>query len=309
MIKQKILKLVALLCGLSLYLIACVNKIAENKPVDNSETSNITLTSPIPDYLATSNFDFVPTATLISEASVQPTPIIFVPIATFTPAPPTTCPKINDKTAMLNIGAVSETFDQSYEQPILDFLNNGGSINILGQELHNRMDWFNVKALDLSNDTVPEVVVEANGIYVLGCSGGLYHSLLVIPPIRGEYSPTILAIKDMNLDGVSELVIARSYGGQTPMRQVQVLEWNGVQFQNLLAKDNVCSRNFYAACVLNGVPDIMGGVVTLVDIENGTTKLVITGGVELGSSKKPVAFSWIWNGNEFILSNIDLPSP
>jgi tetratricopeptide (TPR) repeat protein len=170
----------------------------------------------------------------------------------------------------------------------------------------------------VTNDNTPELVIEANRLYVFSCFNGKYQTTLVVNPIPGEnYSPSI-AIQDMNLDGIPELVISRTYGGQTATLQVELLEWDGKQFRSLFAKDNVCSRHISIyACVYEGVPDILGGEVKLADIDNnGTIELIITGGNSISGADAiayhPTRYEtliWLWNGKEFVLSSMKLSQP
>lgn len=263
-------------------------------------------------------FNIPPTATLVLYSPYTPTPFVFIPPDTATPVPPELCPKSNDFSKHLDIGPISETFDQSYELPILDFLNNGGSIDLLNRKLKNLVYWFDIQYIDLTNDTAPEIVIYANRLYIFTCVNGKYAASLVVNPLPIEnYGPT-LKIKDMNLDGIPELIISRTYGGQTPSMQIEILEWDGKEFQSLLAKDNVCSRHFSIyACIYDGVPDILGGDAKLIDIDNnGTIELLISGGSSIVGGDAvlyhPTRFEnmvWQWNGKEFILSSMKLSPP
>lgn len=261
--------------------------------------------------------------TFAQNPTVTKTPL---PSATFdashsvrrTLSPPAQCPAENPG-LVLDLQPDPQKFCLDVETQVLDFLNAGGKL----QDIVNDLGRIAVKA-DLTNDGVPELAIAECKFRIYGCSEGQYTKMLDMGDREG-YS-RVLAIKDMNLDGVPELIIG---GGVQPFSNAptmyyRILEWEDRQFRNLIDQPDFESsyrgggiRNnwIYSEGVGRGVDSIWENW-SMKDIDkNGTVEFVINTGL-------PVSFDtaangpwraetdiYMWNGYNFGLQSIQVEPP
>jgi hypothetical protein len=216
----------------------------------------------------------------------------------------------------LNLQPDPEKFCLDVETQVLDFLNAGGEL----QAVLNDLDQSATK-VDLTDDGVPELAIAECSLRIYGCSQGQYVKMLDMGDREG-YS-RILAIKEMNLDGVPELIIG---GGVQPFSNAptmyyRILEWDGGQFRNLVEQPDFRSkyrgggiRNnwIFSEGIGRGVDSIWEDW-SLKDIDkNGTLEFVINSGL-------PTSFDtaangpwraetdiYMWNGQNFGLQSIQV---
>lgn len=255
-----------------------------------------------------------PTTTPISIPSITPLPLPAISTtlpftATFdasqlitrTPAPEAQCPQENP-TLIPDFSSMSQGgmyTDRS--QPLLDFLNAGGTRQTVIQTLCNSCTQpeDGLFERDLTGDGVAELIYGWSYVYIFGCRDGKYEMLLKAPADEFYYSPYILAADDMNLDGVAELVFA-SVADNGPTLEFRIFEWNGSQFQSLIQAIEFEQPVDYAPLEDPRIMDIY-------DTDgNGTLELVLTGGIPRGAAYiNGLPFreeTWIftWNGANFV---------
>lgn len=234
---------------------------------------------------------FFATATSRS-ASFEPQDIV-----TQTPHKPTLCPS---KDPGLSTPDLSQyTSESSLTRAILDFLNSGGNQLLLKVVL----------SADLTNDGVDEVILIAEDpssaliagiMYVIGCDRGQYKVLSTIKTVY-EYYPHILTIKDMNLNGVPELVVTQMTCHYCT--SIWVYEWNGHEFQSLVrfwrSENNQLTYDDAASTVGLGEAEIR-------DIDGNGTYEVILSTVRTGHADELNFGPWrsevqiyMWDGQYF----------
>ena len=187
-----------------------------------------------------------PTLTITpTRTSVPLTPTLdAASLATFTPAPYAICPQTDD-TLRLQIGYLLNnpaTTAEEVKGAILDFLNNGGTLQAVSEGLAKNPDWAKVFTVDLTNDRLPELIVQKPPyLFVFGCEMGNYNLIF----FKGEeVSEVVLySLKDLNLNGIPELIYRaddRLLGLFMDSRySFYFFEWNGQEFQNILADDKI----------------------------------------------------------------------
>jgi hypothetical protein len=172
------------------------------------------------------------TTSLIPPATFSPSPTSTFDlkrIATYTPAPPADCPEDN---AFVDIPDLTEKDNDEFENEILDLLN-AGAIKQLLSEYGCRPSALclekQIASQDLTADGVPELVIRGGfpigNVFVYGCQHGQYVTLLR-EEAEFDTTPSIIAIRDMNLNGVNDLVIEQITCGYCV--GVRVFEWSGV---------------------------------------------------------------------------------
>ncbi len=152
---------------------------------------------------------------------------------------PTRTPSQSQRCPEVNISIVPEIPKNPYEAPrgysyagaILDYLNAGGSPKVLRN--HLELDSRNWAEKDLTGDGVPEILVSIIGLNVFVCNNGQYTNSLFVELADAAMFPVILAIQDMNLDGIPELVLEDEVFS-AGVRMYKIYEWNGKEFQSLI---------------------------------------------------------------------------
>ncbi len=161
-------------------------------------------------------------------------------VVTVTPAPAETCHPTGT-TADLTLDFLTITDEYRTRAAIdertqdeLSYLNATGPVTLLGAVAAGGWrEGVEYVYTDLTNDGVPEVVLDYVALNVFGCRAGLYELLLQVTP--ADYlSPSILALADLNRDGLSELVIGNTPCGIHGCLDVTVWSWDGANFEDLV---------------------------------------------------------------------------
>ncbi len=187
-----------------------------------------------------------------------------------TAASPAKCPLLS-KTKLLIPDSFPED-EAEFEQAILDILNHGG-IDQLRFRFSNHYE-------DLTNDGIRELVIRnpalGGNLYVFGCRNGKFNNLLTITRAY-DYGPNVLAIKDLNRNGVKDLTIELLTCHYCT--GILVYEWNGNNFESLV-RDWVYNL-FTGKLDYWGVAELIGySNASIEDIDkNGTFELVLDGGI------------------------------
>lgn len=255
------------------------------------------------------------TPTLQQEIFTIPTPtytptINTANIITRTPAPPAQCP----------IEKPGLSFNPQFESPfcldvnsqVIDYLNDGGQLQAVADRL-------NTEIIDLTGDNVPELTVSGCSFQIYSCNEGQY----VMPLDYGRYDLRILAIKDMNLDGIPELIISQN-DFPTDYMYYTIFEWDGQQFQNLIKQPDFYSRydggrvednSIVSTGIGRGLDNILENW-SLEDIDgNGTIEFVINCGLpthvdgKLNGPWRAETDTYMWNGYGFVLHSIQVEPP
>ena len=217
----------------------------------------------------------------------------------------------------------------AYFQKILDFLNAGGEPEYLHNYLGLQPDsWAEV---DMTGDGIPELVMSVYGVHILMCENGHYEDLLHF--LIGDdpfLSSRIMAINDMNLDGVPELVI-RGVIMSAGVFIYRIYEWDGVSFQSLIWSEQELASWFYTptGIALNWysywapytlsynqqVMSIAGLGDTVQDTDgNGTLELIIHSDIPIPKYRydgpwRKTKQIYMWNGSFFNLAQLSIEPP
>jgi hypothetical protein len=135
---------------------------------------------------------------------------------------------------------------------------------------------------------------------------------------------TILALKDMNLDGLQEMVVYIGPAGLGSISGVQIIGWNGVALQSLITQ-----TEFWGLYILDGARAgwiFMNGlgknthsfmdnwIIQDID-QNGTWELIVNGGLAIRGDDlehgpyRAETDIYMWNGTGFALHSMDLDPP
>lgn len=302
---------------LLIFLISCnqtnvktLELITSTPPVNSSDP---TATRPFP--TKTQN----PTITSQSNLITELPQIVNTPVSNFnntktrvfTPSPPQECPPKNS--TKITLPEPLPNTETDFQKNILEILNKGGLNQLLNYLSVNTQVAFQYE--DLTNDGVRELVIisPTYGGYlnVFGCKNKEFVKLLTVTPAY-EYSPNILAIKDINRDGVNELVVdllSCHY-----CTGIMVYQWNGEEFAGLV-------RDWYydydkKALTYSTIVEMLGyAQASIADTDhNGTYELILNGGIPsyLGGlaggdgpyRSQEVVFMWngqyyVWYSQEF----------
>jgi hypothetical protein len=243
--------------------------------------------------------------------TASPTPT-FNPAAsvTRTPLPPAGCPSAH--------GSAPFTFTRTLdpiEKELLAYLNGGGDPG----RIQTAFDVWRAESypapgapdqggrvlqVDVTGDGVPEILVDVyqkqletpERFYIFGCKAGAYKTLAALISSYSGQLYDFPLIRDMNLDGVPEIVVGYRSGREPNLYlTVLIFEWNGRDFKNLMAQDDTLVNSEY---------DVREGD------HNGTPDLVITGGQLVGTGgalippQRRTVQTWAWNGEKFVRASI-----
>jgi hypothetical protein len=195
----------------------------------------------------------------------------------FTPASPEICPL--DATSEVAIPTAGPWDDSTFATKVIAVLNGGGAKQLVRHL--SEMPGFHDGRLryeDLTNDGVRELIVYdlPHNIGVYGCQNGKYIYLLGVNSDVIALGPNIVAIRDMNHNGIKELVV--EVDTCHACTGIKVYEWNGKNFESLIRywyRDYHSGKLDYLDIVdLGGVSD-----ASIADIDNnGTYELIVRGG-------------------------------
>jgi hypothetical protein len=220
-------KLLSLFFAISLTLSGCATAYIQSTPIPTHR----------PTHAAS------PTKTLIPSHTPRPiTPTILPKIPTFaptfdvstiltvTPAPQAECPQINSQ-ANLVLNEVLDYVPETNEiaPPILDFLNKGGGVNKLIQEVnqvYGRGEVILGTLQDITNDGIPDVIIEYPGLLIFICQNGQY---FLAYEKGGLASYRIL--DDLNKNGIPEIL--DNFFMSNAGADIGLQEWNGSEFSSI----------------------------------------------------------------------------
>lgn len=255
-----------------------------------------------------------PTSTATPTASITPLPTIptFTPtfdastIVTVTPALAETCPQSNSDTDLDSTAFyehLEKFFDDQIFNFILEYLNTGGSWEIVNSELSNSNKYGRtlgiINQLDLTNDGIKEFIVKLGiGFGIYSCQNGFYKLLLNLNGVVGEPA-SIVDIKDMNLNGIPEIVAGITFCSGHCV-DISIFEWDSQEFRNLLGEwQTITSLN-----------------EEVIDVNNdGVLELVIDGPFpSMGGYVDYVPMRgqkdiYVWNGTNFSMQHPEFSPP
>ena len=254
------------------------NEIAVATPVATIRaTSTVTTSSttfiPVKSTGTSSRTPF-PTSTLISTPTSD---FQSAQSIVSTLGPPAVCPPIAKSEIVIPTDFPLD--EHEFEDTVINILNNGG----VEQLLRYLSDWsdFNKKDFrfeDLTNDGVRELVIRnwSGNLSVFGCKNGKFVNLLTEKPVF-LLAPKITAIRDMNHNGVKELVIEMETCQHCT--GMKVYEWNGGDFESLVRN----WQNSYPPGKLEytDIAELDGySNASVADIDNNDTfELILEGGM------------------------------
>jgi hypothetical protein len=270
-------------------------------------TPSTTPTKPLPSTTTT------PKPTSTPTAREEPTATFDTGMAvTYTPAPAALCPDIDPNLNPDFTELLAEPYPH-IEQPILDYLNTGGSkqsvIAALTTPWMTNPEEFYIER-DITGDGVTELIVGFIGFYVFGCSDGEYTTIFSRDPEANLQPPRILAVKDLNLNGISEVAIY--YGdacGSNSCGGLIVFEWNGEIFTGLFENDpdyDYVEFVYMDAAFTTEFTDID---------KNGTTEIILHGKLPIfsiyhdGLPWRVKHDTYMWNGASFVLHHREFDDP
>ena len=278
------------LFGGILILTACAPRGAIT-PVTETLESTIT-PSPIP--ISTNTSHPIKTQT----ASITPLRTIptFTPtfdsstIVTVTPAPNAECPK-EDSSIKLDFRFDDLTIDA--DQEIVKFLNKGGSIQALTNELSKIYSQYYFRFTDITNDGISDLIFNGfrklyDTFYILWCQNGQYSVFSGENIIGVAMGNTIYQIVDMNENGTPEIIIYKRGCTGGGCYNFFVSEWNGQTFVNLAPE-----------LYLDGVHEEK---IEIKDINSdGTLEFILVGGsYDYSAPWRQSIHTYTWNGNIFV---------
>ena len=187
-----------------------------------------------------------------------PTPTPGLP-PSLTPPAPETCPLPTGK----DVSFQYQNKMMDYEQDILVYLQVHGISVSTRANLQDKLGAVVIPGItpgfanstslqpivlmdDLTGDGRPEMVIllsqsipdkayEDMGIFIFGCHAGAYQSLYTSESFDMGYSGVVA--KDLNADGIRELVIQYQYETTWQYHDYSILEWDGSTFRDLFSAD------------------------------------------------------------------------
>lgn len=295
------------------------------------QTSSVTPTATIPIIKsATATPSPNPTNTSIPTesptATITPLPTIptFTPtfdartILTVTPAPKAECPK-EDSNLTPDLNAL---FNKEFpivlrDQPVLDFLNSGGTRQKLITLFRQHYRWLDSNVAiqqDITGDGVAEIILtDGYIVYVFGCEDKKYQTLLSYtddPAWMQEIQFNI--VKDMNLNGFPEIITVE-YGGHTEISVVvSIFEWNGLDFFPLIQgrayDDNHFSFADTPVLANVNIRDVDGDRTLELILESDLPTPIPSIYTYLMPWRNEIDI-YAWNGTHYILNRTEYSSP
>jgi len=321
---------IALICLTFLPSCTSASDIAPEKPIIPTSTDTIEVihTQPVSETLTSKpSPSWTPTTTVTS--TTIPTPALRTP-ATRTLAPAAFCPEPSEETS--TIEPISP-YQEDYAGQILDYLNTHGSANGLESALNllkgfkdETAWWARAKVVteDVTGDTSPEVIVDlvfdAEGeygpllvnLYIFSCHEGQYEVRYKLSDLGAKFSGPdteagagLRAIRDMNLDGVPEIVFSYLYvhhGVVTIWPEMDyarffyIIQWDKNDFVNMIQDEE------------SPFTSVFNGDGSIRDTDgNGTLELVLSHGASRESGLATILYrprteTFSWNGVTFSLA-------
>lgn len=310
---MKKLAYVSLIITMSFILLGCSN-------IGQSELkSSITATPTI--VLESSSTPIVPTRTLRPTITLYPTSTITltltpvqIPKSTFepdkaitqTPLPPAQCPPDIKDISLPDLDTLNQSQD-FFEETILEILGQGGIREIV-TKLSEERAYADIAREDLTHDNVPELIISNRfNLSVFGCEEGQYKKLLTVNAVY-DYTPRVLEIQDMNLNGMPDMVLVETVCSYC--LGVRILEWDGQEFQSLIREWYIDpSRNEISSSDMGGLDGIAEAKVMDTD-QNGTYEVVLQGGIPsalgdiyLNGPYRSRIVIYMWDGHYYSISS------
>lgn len=209
----------------------------------------------------------------------------------------------------------------SLKQPILDYLNAGGSSEGLRAGM-DQAGWAraaqDLVAVDLTGDGIAEILVDLDSLYIFSCQNGSYVSIY---EKVGVITPHFLPPRDMNGNQVPDLIEYFSEPGPIEMKYFWIKEWDGRQFADLITQADFQSPN--------GAGGVNGGSIWFKHVASdrsqlvqdtdgdGLLELALYGGVASEYSGvyidfcpcRPETHTYRWNGQGFVLDSLVIDPP
>jgi tetratricopeptide (TPR) repeat protein len=146
--------------------------------------------------------------------------------------------------------------------------------------------------------------VTINGVHIYGCQKGEYALLTIIPPNEDTFPAKIVSLRDMDVDGLPDIVIVEEACMIGECIFARIYEWDGNLFQSLVSNEEEDSAFLWP------------GVVDIFDTDgNGTLELILKGGISGGDdyfSHGPWRLEshiFSWNGRVFVLDRVEFTPP
>ena len=289
-----------------------------------SLTPTATRILPLQKVLLTSYFDS-PTPTFDAARAV-----------TVTPAKAAVCPEINPD-VVYEEGIFWKDMDMRVEAKLaymLDYLNQGGSMEPILEDLEyslsDRSGYRRAYYGDLNGDDIPELIMMFYGGPILGkveffgCKNGEYDNFFTIE-LDGMSMVDIVMIKDMNLDGLPEVLLRLKRTMGTRYKSTyEIFSWDGSSFKSLVSQtefdDDYGLGGVWRGDIringLGGEFPYDGNPWEVQDIDqNGTLELIIRGGIETHwefirhGPYQPLMQVYTWNGEGFVMDNLQIGPP
>lgn len=224
-------------------------------------------------------------------------------IVTVTPSSKAECPPIspNLEYDKQNLEGSASDMHQQFIDYTLSFLNRGGAISSIRAQFMNSEGMI-IKE-DVTGDGVDELI-SAYGIWidVFGCNNGFFQLLSVLT-IEAAQNTKIIDVTDVNLDGLADIVVYfdACLGWRCP--SIQIVEWDGVMFKDLIADYSRCRS--LAAPVEVEVKDVD---------KNGTKEIVLSNDGKpwpdgIGFPYRKESLICMWNGQNIVLFRSEFGSP
>ncbi len=265
---------------------------------------------------ATRQFSATPrsTKTLLATATSTTRPTIpptfdVASVVKRTASPPAHCPV--EMPEMVPDFEYSEFLSESvinFRKQILEFLNAGGTRQAVITAYHrhdSRVDDRIIQEKDLTGDGLLELLLtDYDSVNAFICQKGQYQVKNLVEGTYHFSQPVIFAIKDMNLDGVDEIITIE---GDDRVRIVSVIEWNNGEFQIL--NQDPSQKDACSGLLGPSWPHAL-------DIDNnGTLELVLKQTLPIWTEYRD-GLPWrketrtcAWNGKFFSLTHTELALP
>ena len=184
--------------------------------------------------------DFISTnlPTLVPAQTGTPYPTFEVKnVKTHLPFQPAQCPSENPNWKLATNISRDTTSPSDLAKIVQHELESGASFSQVKQETEKALQITDLLEIaDLTGDSITELVIpQIYNTVVISCENGDYKTILDYSTALdgGLSGPSIFAVKDMNLNGTPDVVLAYSAttGGNTV---VDILEWDGIQFNSLI---------------------------------------------------------------------------
>jgi hypothetical protein len=238
-------------------------------------------------------------------------------IQTSTPAAPAKCPQIPLPKPIPTFEYNGQDRIGVEESVYLDYLNQFGANAFLLADQSTRdgegqLDPHIILHRDLTNDGVPEIVVSRGQFFIFGCRNGQYQALLAVDQNGHSMSRQIVAITDLNRNGIPELLITFDMGTHGEV-SYGLIEWNNGKFNDLMIPDYSIDGGEY-----DGFLILYGGSINFQDVDHdGLKEIVINSGSWLGApdiicDTAPLRKSkgyYKWNGQSFVFYKLIFEPP